>query len=517
VSVLGDSGSSTIDPANGSPVASTSVTPLTISSGIAPALNFTSPAVSTSSSGAEDSQTVSPDLPDVPAFTGSLTATLASIVDAAGARSGVDATLDDLSLAGGLLSIPSATAALATDAATGKANATRSISIPSIEVLDLAAVLEGAGLSLPDLDLDTILGLLDGLGLALPEIPDPEGVVTTVNDTIDSLQGETGPLTADICAEVDGLLGTVGGLAGTGAVDDAADEIIDTVDGATGGVLPDTPDVGLLSKELPVSCASLTGTVEDLVDELQGVIASVLTSILATLDGTPLLSAEGIQIGLVADAQSTVESSVAEVTGTIGSVKVGALAVPGVSGLDLGAAADVLNAAGDTVSAAVGSVLGLVNAQLADMVDVDVLAITESVSPDGEYAKAEAAVTALKATLTPPGLLTGALDLNGTVGDLLGETGAAVPALAPVMSQLGVALGGLDVLTSPSTITVGQLTSSSSFRPVTASVPGTTTGTPSGELPRTGSDAALPAIAAVLVAGIALGIRRFVAALTHLS
>src|SRR5688572_1055573 len=112
VKLLSDEGRSTIDPADGSPVSSTSLTPFTITSGVVPALNVSSPAVGTSSTGAEEAKSVSPELPAIPALTGSLSATLSSIVDAAGARSGLDSTLSDLSVAGGLLSVPSATVAL---------------------------------------------------------------------------------------------------------------------------------------------------------------------------------------------------------------------------------------------------------------------------------------------------------------------------------------------------------------------------------------------------------------------
>jgi hypothetical protein len=81
--------------------------------------------------------------------------------------------------------------------------------------------------------------------------------------------------------------------------------------------------------------------------------------------------------------------------------------VPGLSGLDLTAAASALNAAGDTLSAAVGNVLGIINAQLANMIDVDVLKITKNVATVGGYNTATAAVTALTATISPPALLTG--------------------------------------------------------------------------------------------------------------
>lgn len=506
VKVLSDEGRSTIDPSDGAPVSSTSLTPFSISSGAVPALNLSSPAVGTSSTGAEETQSVSsPALASVPALSGSLSATLSSVVDAVGARSGLDAALSKLSVAGGLLSVPSASVALGTSAATTQSSGTRSISIPSIEVLNLGAVLEALGLTLADLPLDDLLGLLGALGKDLADIADPAAVVAAVDTAIDDLQGQTGALTDEHCATVDGLLGGVGGLAGVSEVGDNAQDI---VDGAVDGALPITSPVS--AQALPVTCDSLT-TVDELVDTLQDVIGGLVGGLLATLDDTSLLSVEGIEVSLVADAKSTVESSVAEVTGTIGSVKVGALTVPGVSGLDLTAAADVLNAAGDTVSAAVGSVLGVVNAQLADMVDVDVLTITEAVGAEGDYASANAAVTALTATITPPAILTGALAVTDSATALLDEVGAAVPAIAPVMGELSAALGGLDVLTAASTITVGRLSSSSAFRPVAASVPGDGSTPPSGELPRTGSDAAVPAMAAVLVAGVALGIRRFIA------
>lgn len=511
VRLLGDDGSSTIDPANGDPMASTSISPLSVSSQTVPGLNVEVPGATSTSSGAEDRQSLSPQLPSVPAFAGSLAANLVSVVDAtAGAHSGLDAVLSDVSVAGGLLSVPSASALLGTTAASGAATATRGISIPSIEVLNLGAVLDAAGLALEDLPLATVLDLLAGLGIELPDVADPQAVVDALDDAIESVQGLTGELTTEICNEVDALLGTVGGLAGVDATtDEITDALDETVDADVDDIVDDVVnDVPLLTKELPVSCDAVTGTVDQLIDDLQVTLADLLGTLLATLDDTALLSVEGIEIGLVADAKSTVESSVADVTGTIGSVKVGALEVPGISGLDLTLAADVLNAAGQTVSDAVGSVLGLVNAELADMVDVDVLAISESVAQDGDYAEAMASVTALAATIDPSALLSAAaVDPASTVGSLMAQVGYAAPALSPVMGELEAALGGLDLLAAPTTITVGQLSSSSAFRPVAATVPGT-----SGELPRTGTNAAVPAMAAVLVAGVALGIRRFIAA-----
>jgi hypothetical protein len=516
VKVLTDHGMSTIDPKDGAASSSTSLTPLSIASGAVPALNVTTPSVTTSSTGAEDKKSVSPDLPSTPAFSGDLTADLSSIVDAAGARSGLDGTLSNLSVAGGLLNVPKATVSLATSAVSGESSATRAISIPSIEVLNLGAVLSSVGLPLDSLPLDDLTKLLGSLGITLPDIEDPAAVVASVNDALDSLQGQTGALTPAICNTVDGILGTVGGLTGTDAVGDAADQIVNTITTTVPGTpsVPAVPSLPTLSAQALPSCADVTGTVQDLVDQLQGVVGSVVASVLATLDNTSLLSVSGIDVGLVADAKSTVESSVADVTGKIGSVKVGNLALPALSGLDLTATAGVLSAAGDAVSAAIGNVLSVVNAQLADMVDVDVMKITELVAPAGDYTSATAGVTALTAKITPPSLLTGAINVTDSASDILDQVSATVPALAPLMTSLQASLGGLDLLTAPATITVGQLSSTSAFRPVAASVPGVTGSTPpSGDLPRTGANAALPAMAAVLVGGVALGIRRFLTAL----
>ena len=521
VRVLGDDGSSTTDPSNGAPSSSTNLRPLTISSQTVPALNFASPGVSTSSTGAEDSESVSPALPaDVPTVSGSLAATLSSIVDSAGARSGLDATLTNVGVAGGLLSIPSGGAGLDTNAASTSASASRLISIPSIEVLNLGAVLEALGLPLEALDLSTLFGLLDTLGIPLGDITDPSAVIEEVNGAVDYLQ--TLPagteLTPDICGTVDGLLGELGGLTGTVGINDEVEDVVNTVEEGTGTVIDTVPDTGtpvddvlgsLSAQALPVSCDAILGTVNQLIDDLQDIVGDLLGSALSLLDDTALLSVSGIEVGLVASATNAVETSVADVTGTVGEVKVGNLAVPGVSGLDLTSATDVLAGAADTITAAVGSVLSLVNADLANLVDVDVLDIQELVTTEGAYTKATASVTALRATLNPAGLLgAAAIDLNGTVGAALDEIGRTAPVLSPVMTQLEAALGGLDVLTAPTTITVGQLTSASTFRALAAGE-----STPVGsDLPRTGTNAAVPAMAAVLLAGVALGIRRWVAA-----
>jgi hypothetical protein len=501
----------------GAPGASTSLSPLHVSSSLAPGLAVDVPPVSTSSTGAEDKKDVSPALPTSPAFGGSLHAVLSSVVDAAGARSGLDATLSDLSLAGGLASLPSGTVSALSDAATGSASASRTISIPSIEVLNLAAVLDAVGAPLANLPIDDLLALLGGLGIDVPDLSDPAAAIAELDAAIELLQGQTGALTAAICQQVDGILDSLGGLAGTSEVGETVDTVVEEVAGGTpiGDVVDDVLG-GLLgasvgTKALPVSCSSVTGTVNDLIDDLQAVVADVLSTALSLLADTSLLSVEGVEVGMVARSAETLEGSLADVTGTIGSVTVGNLAVPGVSGLDLTAATGVLAAAGDAVTAAVADVLSLVDANLADLVDVDVLDIVEDVAHADGVTNAVASVTALKATINPVGLL-GVAALEGTVGSVLTQLGGTVPAIAPVVGQLEAALGGVELLGSASTITVGQLSSTSQYQASAAQAPTPTSPsapTPTGQLPRTGSeDVVLPAMAVAMLAAVTFAIRR---------
>jgi hypothetical protein len=533
IRVLGDDGTSTIDPAKGTPISSETLRPLTITSKAVPALNLSVPPVSTTSKGAKDEKSVKPTMPSSPAFSGTLDALVSSLVDTAGARSGMSAGLADLKLAGGLVNVPSGLVQVASNAATGKATATRSITIPDVRVLDLSAVLDGLGLKLTDLSVDQVLGLLHGLGVALPGVADPAAVVAGLNTAIDAIQAQTGTLTASLCSTVDGLLSPLGGVTGLvdgvvdslpqTPVDDVVDDVVDDLpilgdddegDG-DGGLLDSVPHL-LGASALPsdFSCSSLTGTVDDLLDTVQGTLGKVLAGGLVQLGETPLLSVKDVKVALTASATDALETSVADVTGSIGSVKVGNLAVPGISGLDLTAPAAALDQAAAAIQGAVGDVLQLVNAQLANLVKVDVLDIDEVVGAAGAYTHAASTVTALKATLTPPtGLVRAALIDTDAVptSTVLGTLTTAVPAIAPLMGQLEASLGGLQALAGTSVVSVGELSGDATFRPASAGeAVGAPAGPAGGELPRTGGDAALPAMAAVALGGVALAMRRLV-------
>lgn len=498
VRVLGTDTTSTIA---GARSASSTVVPLTVSSAAA-GIDVALAELATASTGAEDAKSQELAVPaELAGFAGSLGAALSSVVDDAGARSGADAGITGLVLAGGLVSLPSGTLAIDTDAASGRSLSTHTLTIPSATVLDLSALLEGLGLELPDLSIDALLDLLDSLGVPLDGVADPRALVEELNGAVALLEGATGTdtVTAELCASVDevlgGAIGTVGGVVGG---------VADAVGGTGGGLL------SAAALEDGVTCDDLVGLdVDAVLQDVEDTLGELLDGILRTLDGTALLSVEDVAIGLSSTATDKVETSVADVTASIGAVKVGALPVPGVSGLDLTAPADVVNQAAAAIQAQVNGVLATLNAELANLVDVDVLAIEELVSGTATGVEALSRVTALRATITPPASLlsAAAVDVEDSIGAAIAVLGGALPALDPLMGALEGALGGLDVLTAPTVLTVGTVSATSAFQPVVAQV-AAPTGAPTGSLPRTGTDAALPAMAATALAGAALAIRR---------
>ena len=534
VRVLGENSSSNIDPAKGAPTSGASVTPLSVSSSRVPALNIATPSVSTTSTGQSQSTSQEVALPEVPGVSGTVTAGLSSVVDSLGARSGITAGVGGLNLAG-LLTAPNAVVQAATDSATNRSGASYTITIPEVTVLDLDGVLDIVGLELTDLSLQTVLDLLSGLDLSLPEIPDAEEAVAALNSAIDTLQDETGPLTDEVCSTVDDLLA---GL--TGVVDDLPVDVDDTVDdllpdidesdvvddidevldgdaGDSGGDLPvDVPDLGLSAAALEdIDCSTITKTAEQLLDDVQETLATLVQATVVDLADVALLAVRDVEIAVQSVATGDVATSLADVTASIGEVTVGGLDLAGLTGLQLTDGVEVLQQATATVNGALDDVLGIVNAQLGQLVDVELLTIDEQVGTAGEYVTSLASLTAVKAVLTPPTDLLGiaAVPLTDSVSEVISTLGGTVPGLSTVTAELEAALGGLEVLEAPAVLTVGQVRSASAFRPgAVQPLPGQTPTpggeTPGGDLPRTGADAALPAMAGAGLAGLALAIRR---------
>ena len=505
--VLDDESLSTIDPVNGEPVSSAVLNPLKLTSSVLGPLSLGS--VATSTNGAEDRKTVDANTAGnipLPIVSGLLNGTLSSVVDAEGARSSLLAGVGGggLDLVGGLLDLGKSPEAMTftTNAAPARAEGLRGLNIPSLSLLNLGNLLESLDLSLADLPLTELTGLLKGLGVdSVPvagELMETDDLVATVDGLVGSLgllgtdEGSVEALSSEDCEDVDGLLDglpVAGGL--LGGIGDIVPAAPADADCATLLELPELPVVG------------------DLVGNVEGLLEPILGGLLPTLDGLNLLEVRDIRAGMVATATDSVDSSVADVVASIGSLKVANLDI--LNNIDLTKDLNVLSGLGDTVSNLLNTGLGL-----GDLLDIDLLKITELVAPDGDYTKALSSLTALGVSIKPLSLL-GIAQASGepTARGILGD---GLPVLGGDMLNLEGLLGGVtSVLTKGLSIQVGHLASEGFFTPVAALTPNLVdppapklVTTPDGKLPRTGGGSAIPALLAVMLAGSAVVLRRTV-------
>ncbi|MGH3369135.1 MAG: hypothetical protein ACRDPR_03980 [Nocardioidaceae bacterium] len=168
VRVLGDDSRSNLDKAQGVPEAATTLRPLEVSSTLA-ALNLSMPTVGVRSQGAEDRKNnLGIDLGSLgltPVVDGQVVGgTLAALVDATGARSGMLTELTDLALVGGLVGVDSVDTVLGTNALKDYTQSGRGLNVDSVTALNLGALLDGLGIPLSNLSIDALAGLLDQLG-----------------------------------------------------------------------------------------------------------------------------------------------------------------------------------------------------------------------------------------------------------------------------------------------------------------------------------------------------------------
>jgi hypothetical protein len=552
--LLVDEATATIDDAvEGAPFAATRLTPVQLSLLGTDFDNL--PTVETRTSGAEDAKSTDAvnlgavGLPAV--LSGTVApASLTSVVDDAGARAGISSSVTDLTAAGGLVSIGGVSGQLGASAADSVSDGTRGVEVGAITLLDLSALLQGIGLPLQDLPLDVILGLLGQLGLEVGDLDAVEigAIVDIIDATLDAILDTglalTTPITDEVCAAIDDVLGdTIDSIVDQLPVDSVTD-VVDGVVGDGGNLIGDTigglgvgasaASAGGSTAALSLNCAELVDgtltTLRDLVDDLRGTLRDLLADTLRLLDGAALLSADGIKVGVLSSAADTVENSAAGVTAEIGSLNVGGLSVGGV---DLGQTVNQVTGVVNELNATLGGVLGTIDSRLATLVDVSVfeeLAGTGVSEADG-YVKAFAGLSALTVKVTPPSpeVLTAiigdvlgtldapdilgiaALDLGGvSVGDLLGNDLPLVGSLVPQLATL------LDVdllLANPLTLQVASMSTGSdhtfstrSGQPGTGTTP---TGAPGGELPRTGGMGVLPAFVALAIGGAGLGLRRW--------
>src|SRR5438270_9772866 len=345
VRVLGDDGSANIDPKQGTPsAASSSISPLTSTSSVS-ALNLSLPKLSVSSTGAADNKSVpSIDL-TTPLSTGSITPlSLSAAVDATqGAASGLNSALKNVTAVGGLLSVPSATSSLGAAAKPGDADGLRGVSIPSIQVLNLGAVLQGLGINSSALQLGQVGNVLNTLGVTVPNGSSPN---LTGDQLAALVNSASGALTANLPA----------GLA-------------DAPNATPIGSIP-APLVSAITALIPGGIGG-AATAGDLKTLLNTEITSVLTGALSGLGHAPLLQVNDLVVGITTKAADTVGNSAADIKASLGSVKVGNLAVPGV---DL---TSLLTNAQTTVNGVLNTV-GLGN----NLVTVKALDQAKSVSSD---------------------------------------------------------------------------------------------------------------------------------------
>lgn len=430
---------------------------------------------------------------------GKLTAVLENGI----ASSGLNAEVVNLTdVVGGLLSVASAKAALASQAAPDNSNATRTASINDITVLDLSAVLQGLGIDLGSLSIDQVAALLDSLGaLAALEqaagidLPDAQttlvGLLATLNDTIDEVQAVVDTTTEGVVTGV------------TGPVTDAVNT---TIGGLLGDTAPALPTGTITDPTAAIAAA------QEILDDLQAQLNALLDALasdgLGILDDLALLRLEGVEVGVATKAVQDLNASTATVTGKIGKVIVGNTTLT--QGLDVLGAAATLTGAITQLNSTIGSVLGAVHPDLANLVKVSVLDKATEVATKNGYSTASAGVTALTATITPPAALADIVNtvnaLSGDVlevADVLGVAVDSVPAelgLSTVMTTLQSTLSlGFGALTQPASVKVAQVLSASNYRTAT------TTGAPGGSptLPRTGGNAMLLTVAAAIIIGLA--------------
>lgn len=510
--LLVDEAQSTLDSAVAAPSAFSRLSLGKVASAVAAAdaVNKVLPSFEAKSSGPTSTDVAGGSLGlAAPVLSGTVQAgKLTALLDNGVASSSLDAGLAGVQdLVGGLLGVASAKTALSSQAATDNSNASRTVAIDDITVLDLGALLQGLGIDLGSLSLDQVAGLLDSLGaLAALEqaagidIPDAEtslaGLLDTLNATIDELQATVDAATATLLEGLD-------------------QAVVDTVGTLLGSLPLPLPTENLTdSAEIQTAIDTLNGVINDLQTQLTALVEALANEGVSLLDSLSLLRLEGVEMGVVTKAVQDLAQSTAAVTGKIGKVIVGNTTVS--EGLDLAGATETLTAAVTKVNGALGDVLGTVHPDLADLVEVSLLdKATEVVTKDG-YSTATAGVTALTAAITPPAALADIVaTVNALVADVLEVVDVLGIDLAAVADQLGLGqlMNALEstlglttsALSQPASVKIAQVLSASNFRAAatTTAAPGSPVAPGSSPtLPRTGADTMLLTAAAAIVIGL---------------
>lgn len=407
-----------------------------------------------------------------------LPAALSALLDADGAVSGITAGIADLDILGGLAGLDNTQLGIGANALTEEANGSRRLVIDNLAVLDLGDLLAGLGIPLELLDVDTLLGLVGSLGLLDALLP-----------LLDALD-----LPVDLVDLIDGDVLTVDGL-----TDLLVNDLLGSVDSDLCDAIP-LPLPGEICEpldELPIP------QVDDIIDP-------VLDAVLGLLDGTALLELQALDVGIVTKATDSLDTSVAEVTASLGGISVLGLALPEV---------DVL-AAIEQLTTMVDDLLTTIDpANLAglDLLDIALLEQSSDVAEADDAIVSQATFTGLR------------LDVAGLSDDVLSAVALPLPVdsvggvlgilddlpLAPITGLIGDGEGSpVSALSDGLSLRVASLGQSSTFTEVlsTTATPAAPAAPAAPELPNTGSNDALMILVAAVAAAGALGIRRMVRA-----
>jgi LPXTG-motif cell wall-anchored protein len=516
VRVLGDDAQSSIDPKVGAPAAASVLHPLTVSSNTVSALNISAPSVEARSSGAPQNVGSSRDLGAAglpgPVVKGVIDpAVLTAVVDAAGARSGLNAALNNLAAVGGVVSVDKIASSLGANAAKIDSDGTRGFSATNLQVLNLGALLDGLGLPLGNLSLAQIGNMLQslqdlGAGSPVAGLLSTLGINSAVPDAA-AVQSLYATLIANLTLGQTTLANISGALcAGT----------------LSNALLTANPVLANIGFTTSTTCAQAVTTVTSAITTVTNQLTGLIPGLLGILDGTSLLKLDSVDVGIVTKATDAVSTSAATVTGKIGNLHVGGITIPGV---DLLAAASQVTSTASQALSSINGVLGSVDPGLANLISLKVLDTTGTgVSSANGYIQALGKLTAVHLGITPPANLAAILGSITSANSALTALKTAVPAfnLAGValpnvagMDALNTALkatpaaAAVNALASGASVDLASVQAASNFVPVIA------TAAPGGTLPRTGRNNGGVAIAGMVLIGLALVIRRRVMAASH--
>ena len=480
--VVGDTGLANTDPKVGTSSASSSLSPVTVSSSVSQLNDISLPKVSVSSTGAPQTKSVPSTSLGTPLSSGTIAPlSLAAAVDAAqGATSGLTSKVSNLSVLGGVLTVPSIDSNMGAAAKPLDSDGLRGVQVPSIQVLNLAAVLQGLGITSPNM---TVAQVGNTLSAIAATVPYGSGTLNG-QELIATVEGVTDTLTS---AVPDGIAGLPGGTPVPGVL---PPELLAILNGLfPGGAIP--PGV-----------TNVTGLTTALTD----LRTNLLTDALDAIIDAPLLSVTNLTAGLATKAADTVENSSASIAAGVGSVKIGNL--PALPGVDLASTAAQVTTLVNTAQGQLNDVLNA--AGLGDLISVKVLDQSKNVASDKGYVSSQARLTGLKVTiasLTAGGTSQAVTD---TMGQLLGA--GNVPALSPAMAAVNSALGGgtpINALGQGTSVEVLSVSSTSAFAVTT---PGTSTNpaapTPSnGTLAVTGGSTQLLGLVGLFLLAGVVGLR----------